>query len=245
MIDFHSHVLPCMDDGSRSVQESLRMLRSAASQGIPCMAATPHFYAEKETPETFLDRRERSEAMLREGMENQQGLPRILPGAEVRYYEGFSRTLALNKLVIRNTRLLLLEMPFVPWTERMLQEVRNAQEQLDVTVVLAHIERYLPMQNGGPRFWDQLEELGVLVQANAGFFIRIRDRGKALRLLRQDRIHLLGSDCHNTRSRPPNLGRAVSIINNRLSAKQVRGMEGREKRLLNINIVEKGKDALL
>ena len=236
MIDFHTHTLPGMDDGSRSVQESLRMLRMAASQGVRYMAATPHFYAEKEPPEVFLDRRERAETMLREAMEGQQRLPRIFPGAEVRYYEGFSRTLALNKLAIGNTRLLLLEMPFVPWTERMLQEVRNAQEQLGVTIVLAHIERYLPMQKE-PRFWEQLEDMAVLVQANAGFFIRLRDRGKALRLLRQGRIHLLGSDCHNTRSRPPNLGRAASIINNRLSPNQVQWLEKREKRLLKIETV--------
>ena len=51
MIDFHTHILPKMDDGSRGTEESLRMLREESSQGISAVVLTPHYYAEKETPE--------------------------------------------------------------------------------------------------------------------------------------------------------------------------------------------------
>ena len=55
--DFHSHVLPGVDDGSASVEESLAMLRLAAQQGIRRVVATPHFYPRYDDLERFLERR--------------------------------------------------------------------------------------------------------------------------------------------------------------------------------------------
>ena len=143
MTDFHSHVLPEMDDGSRSVEESLEMLAMSWQQGVRHMAATPHFYAEENSPEEFLKRRAVSAEKLQRAVEGRENLPILHLGAEVRYYEGFSQTQSLEKLKIQGTDLLLLEMPFAPWTERMFREIRNAQQRLGCTVVLAHIERYL------------------------------------------------------------------------------------------------------
>ena len=68
MIDFHSHILPLMDDGSRSVEESCKMLEELSSQGVTKVAATPHFSANNETVEKFLERRKSSFGMLKEGL---------------------------------------------------------------------------------------------------------------------------------------------------------------------------------
>ena len=67
--DLHSHVLPGMDDGSGSLEESLAMLRETAAQGIRIMAATPHFDPRSDTPENFLARRNHAAQMLLEKME--------------------------------------------------------------------------------------------------------------------------------------------------------------------------------
>ena len=56
MLDIHSHILPKMDDGSSSVEESLNLLRTSAEQGITEIAATPHFYASQYSPQKFLER---------------------------------------------------------------------------------------------------------------------------------------------------------------------------------------------
>ena len=58
MIDLHTHILPNVDDGSSSLEESLALLRMLASQGVTLTAATPHFYATSDTPEKFFRRRE-------------------------------------------------------------------------------------------------------------------------------------------------------------------------------------------
>ena len=55
IIDFHSHILPGIDDGSADPEESLELLRRSARQGIRKMVATPHFYPRYDSPEKFLD----------------------------------------------------------------------------------------------------------------------------------------------------------------------------------------------
>ncbi len=207
-VDIHSHVLPNMDDGSKSTLESRRMLIKSEEQGIRYLAATPHFYPEENSPEQFLERRQEAADQLRQ--EWQPGLPKILLGAEVYYFDGISRAVEISRLCIEGTSLLLLEMPFVPWTDRMLAEVRYLNERSDLTILLAHIERYLRFQR--KRVWDELLEAGILMQCNADFFIHLRTRYKALGMLKKGRIHFLGSDCHNMSARPPHLGEAVRLI---------------------------------
>ena len=209
MIDLHMHLLPGMDDGSESVETSLAMLaRSAGTEGV---CATPHFYADRDTPESFLRRRsaawERLKAALPEGH-----IP-IRLGAEVRYFEGMSRAEELPALCLEGTRLLLLEMPFQPWTERMLAEVDGLSRR-GLVPVAAHLERYLEL--APKRLLREFWELDLLVQCNAEFFLERRTSRRALKLLREGRVQLLGSDAHNVGARPPRLGEAAALIEKKL-----------------------------
>lgn len=211
MTDIHAHVLPGMDDGSGSTEESLAMLRASAEQGISRVAATPHFYAWENSPAEFLARRAAAAERLRARWAPE--LPTLLLGAEVCYFEGMSRVRELDALRVEGTRLLLLEMPFAPWTDRMLRELLLLHQRLGVDVLLAHMERYLRFQKRA--VWTVLREAGVLMQCNAGFFLDWRTRARARRMLRSGQVHLLGSDCHNMRTRPPRLGDALQLLGER------------------------------
>lgn len=211
MTDMHCHILPGMDDGSRSTAESLAMLEASAAQGIRRIVATPHFYAMENNPEKFLSRREAAFVQLKTVW--RPGLPEIKLGAEVCWFEGVSHCDDLERLRIEGTQLLLLEMPFAVWTERMIQEVRTLQSRPGITVLLAHVERYLGEQP--PAVWDELLRLGVLNQCNADFFLQWRTRRRAVQMLRDGRIHFLGSDSHNMDARPPRLGKALKILSER------------------------------
>ena len=83
MIDWHTHVLPGMDDGSRNVAESVSILEAQMLQGVNTVIATPHFYANDESLESFLDRRNKSFEQLKN--ELRETSPNILLGSEVRY----------------------------------------------------------------------------------------------------------------------------------------------------------------
>lgn len=207
MIDFHSHILPGIDDGSRNIKESLQMLNASARQGVTYMAATPHFIPSESSLDRFLVRREQAFSELMEVWH--PALPQVLLGAEVYYFEGMSRV-ELDVLRIEGTRLLLLEMPFQTWTDRMVAEVLALQKQPELTVLMAHIERYLGFQRKD--VWDELLQAGVLMQCNASFFLWWNTRRRALHLLESGRVHLLGSDCHNMEERSPRMGAALEAI---------------------------------
>lgn len=213
MTDFHAHLLPALDDGSDSLETSLAMLEAWRSQGIGRVCATPHFYAERTTPERFLRRRAEALEALRAAMGPAEGSPALLCGAEVRFFDGISGAEALPSLCLEGTDLLLLEMPFTRWTERMLSEVGELRQR-GVRPVAAHLERYLDLN---PRQTiRRFLQMDVLIQCNAEFFLSRRTAGKALRMLREEQIHFLGSDAHNMRSRAPNLGPALALIERKL-----------------------------
>lgn len=208
MIDWHSHILPQMDDGSASVDESIDLFAIMIGQGVDTVIATPHFYANNESVDSFLERRAKSYGQFSEGLLGM--IPKVLLGAEVSYYPGISRLEGLSRLCIEGTDLLLLEMPFARWSKSVVREVIEIATQRSVTVILAHIERYIDMQSG--RVFDELREYGVLMQVNASFFLRASTRRHACRLLSSGKIHLIGSDTHNTKLRPPMLDEAYTVI---------------------------------
>ena len=213
--DFHTHVLPGMDDGSGSVSESIAMLRKAFRQGITHVVATPHFYPQKDTPEEFLRRRQIAEDRLREQMARETGLPTLSVGAEVYFFPGMSNSDTLSLLTIGKNRYIMLELVHSPWSEYIYQEVQGIYDKQGLTPIIAHVDRYIrPFRTYG--IPQRLEELPVLVQANAEFFLNKRTASLAMRLLKADRIHLLGSDCHNLTDRAPNLGEARQVITCRL-----------------------------
>ena len=215
MTDFHSHFLPGIDDGSDSVETSLAMLDMWREQNISRVCATPHFYAEHTTPERFLRRRNAAYNDVRAAMDPAVKYPEILLGAEVRFFDGISNTKELPELCLEGTNLLLLEMPFVRWTERMLGEVADIRRR-GIIPVAAHLERY--MSFNAKKTIRRFLDMDLLIQCNAEFFLSMRTSRKALALLREERIHFLGSDAHNISSRAPDLGAALELIDRKLGA---------------------------
>ncbi len=228
MVDVHTHILPGMDDGSGSVEESLEMLSALYTQGANTVVLSPHFYSDREALPHFLERRADSFRALQDAMSSfGEPLPRALLGAEVWYFDGMSRASALKALCIEGTDLLLLEMPFERWSDSDLQEILRLQESSEFTVLLAHIDRYLPWQKA--RTWESLLEHGVRMQANASCFTERRSSRKALRLFRDGQIHLLGSDAHNLTSRPPDIGQAIAQLRQAFGDEALRLLRDNER----------------
>lgn len=228
MIDFHTHVLPCVDDGSASGQESLAMLQMLAEQGIRCVFATPHFVASQEEPQRFFARRAQAKESL---LAKEPSLPcELRLGAEVAYYPGVSRMSALLDLRLENTKLVLLEMPQEPWSEYVLREILELSCSGQVVPMLAHVERCIDYQS--KKNLRRLLENGVVMQSNASYFANLKTRRKACSLYRQGLIHVLGSDCHNLSHRPPKMSEAFSAMESRLGVQALDLLKQRSERLL-------------
>ena len=231
VIDFHSHILPGVDDGSHSMEETLGLLQMETQQGIREVVATPHFYPQYTNPERFLLKRNDAAQRVREQLANRGDCPAIRLGAEVYYYDRMSHSEELRKLAIEGTEAILVEMPMGPWTDRMYQELANIQSNLGLQPIVADVDRYLGRfrDYGIPR---RLAELPVLVQANAAFFLK--NPGKALRMLQEQQIHLLGSDCHNLSDRKPNLGDAVALIQKKLGSEAIAWIQSGERAVFGV-----------
>lgn len=198
MIDFHTHILPGVDDGSKNVQMSLDMLREEYRQGIETVLLTPHFYAGENSPQRFLERRAAAWRELSTYLDGDG--PRMYLGAEVQYFDGISSVEDIRDLCIEGTNMLLVEMPFCHWSSRVVDEVLELSAD-GIQVVLAHIERYLDMQSAD--VWEYLRESGIWMQCNISFFNNWKTRRKAMKMLSKGQIQFLGSDCHNMTSRCP------------------------------------------
>ena len=221
MIDWHSHILPGMDDGSKDVAESLTLVKTLKEQNVETIIATPHFYANIESTEKFFKRRSESYQRLHERLP--EGSPAIKLGAEVRYYPGISRMADLKQLKIEGSKLLLLEMPISKWTEYTVRELIEIASLQDINPILAHIERYLALQTADVQ--HRLYESGILMQVNASFFVKVTTKRKAIDYLSSGKIHFLGSDCHNMTTRPPQLDRAFAYIIKKLGTDFISQMD--------------------
>lgn len=231
LTDFHSHILPGIDDGSKSVKESVAMLRMEVAQGVARVVATPHFYARYDGPDHFLSQRDAAMARLQEAMAGEKTLPEVFLGAEVYYFPGMSESEVLPRMAISGTRFVMVELPMGRWTNPMYRELEGIYVRQNLMPVIAHLDRYIrPLSSHG--IPERLAELPVVVQANAEFFLRRSTARFALRLLREGRIHILGSDCHNLTDRAPNLGLAAKVIRKRLGEEMMEQIREREEEIL-------------
>ncbi|MGN1014143.1 MAG: CpsB/CapC family capsule biosynthesis tyrosine phosphatase [Butyricicoccus sp.] len=213
IVDFHSHILPGIDDGSPDTETSMRMLKEMLRQKIDCVVATPHFYIEEQSVDRFLERRARAEQRLRQAMDADGVGIRIAVGAEVAFFTGIGQFEDVDRLCIAGTNVLLLEMPFRTWSRQDMREI-NSLIQRGFVLVIAHLERYGREKSEV----EMLLSLPVYAQMNAGCLLHWRTRRQPLRWVKEGAVQLLGSDCHDLTRRPPNLQAGRDVLRKKVGS---------------------------
>lgn len=226
-IDFHSHVLPHMDDGSDSVETSLKLLNRLSAQGVSSACATSHYYRKRESIEHYLERR--TAAYRKLAVSWSRGLPKLLPGAEVAFFPGMADEPGMHKLCIGGSQTLLLEMPFTNWPALVCDEVLSLALDRGFRVVLAHPERYFE-ENGSAL--HRLAQAGIGFQVNADTLIHWNSRKTGIKLLQMTNLPALGSDCHNLNSRAPHIAQAREVLKKKLGENFLWGLDGSMEELL-------------
>lgn len=208
MIDFHTHILPNIDDGAASVEEAVQLLELLKRQGVERVAFTPHYLGRSRSVETFLQQRaqafERIRSSLPAGME-------VRLGAEV--YVGEHLLFSADDLVrltLGESKYLLAELPYEGMWGRGVFESLDRIRSIGLRPVIAHIARYDAVRRC-PELAAQLISQGCLIQTNTDAFLS-RQRPLVNRLLERGQIHCLGTDAHNLETRPPCYDRACRAI---------------------------------
>ena len=189
IIDFHAHILPGADHGSRHTVTSLAQLELIRQAGTDAVVATPHFYPDQDNPDRFIARR--AAAAERLCARRNSDFPRVYLGAEVAVCPFLDRMEReeLQALCVQGTDVMLLEMPTREWDTTLLATV-YAIRKLGFTVVLAHIDRY-PFRDV-----EKLLADGFLAQINASALFRLFGSSRYAGLLGNEQIVALGSDLH-------------------------------------------------
>jgi len=209
VIDLHTHILPAIDDGPSGIRGSLDLARRAVEEGVLCMVATPHV---AQDPTVTPDRIAEGVAELADLLYT-AGIPlEVLPGAEI----ALSRLLDLDDAALRGLSLaggpwLLVECPFTAALGDFEPMVYRLQAR-GYRILLAHPERSAALQRQPERV-AQLVASGALVQITAGSLagdFGTTVRRFTLRLLRDGLVHVVASDAHDTRARPPGVERAFA-----------------------------------
>lgn len=232
-VDMHSHLLPGIDDGAKTIEESLSMIKRFIELGYKRLIMTPHVMSDfyRNTPEIILGKLDLvREACKKEGLE-------IQLDAAAEYYldEGFVKKLEnKEELLTFGDRYLLFETSYL-----------NAPHQLDTAIfmmqsqgykpIMAHPERYV-YNFGKVEKFEELYEKGVLMQVNlmsvVGYYGPPQKR-MAEELIAKGIVNFIASDCHKDRhldvfttalkSRSYHTLLENGLMNNELLAHQVNG----------------------
>lgn len=195
-IDFHTHVLPGMDDGSKTVQESMLMLETMKNAGVETVVATPHFYPHCESLENFLERRAIAFQLLNDLM---TGRPKILQGCEVLLCKGMDQMFGIERLCIEGTNCILIELPFCEWNHEIIATLERLNRMDSLHIIIAHCNRYKRAQR------KLLLELGCDLEIN---MLTLCSRWKRKRLedvISNEKLVAVGSDLHQSGHRYPKI----------------------------------------
>ncbi len=219
MIDIHTHILPKMDDGSQSIEQSIEMLKKMCEQGIETIVATPHFDMRKESIDDFIKRRDESFESLSQNGVDTKG---IVLGVEVLYCGiGISRMEGIEKLCIGDTNYMLIELMSGSWDDSFESAMVRLMTEQNITPILAHVERYADIRKKRAAILN-LQRMGMVVQVSGDYFTHRLTRRAAIKLLKHNRAQVLGSDCHNLDDRGPNMSEALEVIRNELGEAMVK-----------------------
>lgn len=214
MVDLHTHILFGMDDGAADISESRKLIELQQKNGIKKIALTSHFYSYKESAEEFLKRREEKFLIFYETFKDFS--IEFKTASEVYISSNLLNIDNLLPLCYKNTNYMLLELPFSkPFNEKLFDTVEKLIFNKNIIPVIAHAERYEAVQND-LSILDKFNEMGCAIQMNASAIIEKVTRRLALKLIENNKIHAISSDCHNVRNRKPNSLQAFEIINKKL-----------------------------
>lgn len=221
-VDAHCHVLPEVDDGAQSVEETRRMLQMAYDDGIRYIIATPHHHPRRGKASPRQLRKQLK--TVREEAEKISDKLRVYLGTEVYFGQDIPERLKEEKILTMNrTRYVLVEFSPIDSFDYICQGIQQVQMK-GFEVIIAHIERYKSLREDVGRA-EHLADMGVRIQVNAGS-ITGQSGWAVKRYIRQlmdrDLVFCVGTDAHDPDKRPPQMKKAAEYVKKKYGEEYMR-----------------------
>ena len=211
MYDLHCHILPELDDGSTSIEETLEMIRIAVCSGVNKIVCTPHRKDVSENTSVYkvlqlVD--DLNRYLIKEGIDCE-----LFSGMENHLDDQLTGDILKGKaLSINQTRYALVEMPFFGGEDSIINQLDDLLSQ-NITPVLAHPERIEAVQSNPDLLYEFVEK-GILNQITSGSLLGLfgeKVQNFTETMLSMNLAHILASDCHSSSGdRSPNLDLGVA-----------------------------------
>ena len=234
MIDFHNHLIPQIDDGSKSIEMSIDMLLEAQKQGITDVVSTIHYQHPKmdgkNTEYSFVNDKR---LQLQQILDKKKINIKIHLGAEVFYLPNLTKILDNPIVTIGDGKFMLIEFQTKMFPPSYLLELYKVQE-MGITPVIAHPERYLGVQEN-PKLCGEWINRGFVLQLDCGSILghfKTKCKETAIKLIQEGYIQLIGSDAHNNKKRNFCLKPAYDYIEELFGIDVVKKMKNNSSLLL-------------
>ncbi|HEN0149243.1 TPA: tyrosine protein phosphatase [Streptococcus agalactiae] len=217
MIDIHSHIVFDVDDGPKTLEESLSLIEESYRQGVRIIVSTSHRRKGMfETPEDIIFK---NFSIVKHEAEKRFEHLQILYGGELYYTSDMLEKLKLKQIpTLNNTKFSLIEFSMqTSWKD--IHTALSNVLMLGITPVVAHIERYNALENQKERV-KEIINMGCYTQINSSHILKqklFNDKHKRFKkraryFLEENLVHFVASDMHNLDVRPPFLAEAYKII---------------------------------
>lgn len=204
MIDIHLHILPGVDDGPETMDQTLILAQALVQEGIYAAIATPH--SNNEFPGLLPSEIQKCVCSVQQALDRYAIPLRLFPGQEVLIRSTLVEDIQAGRIAtLNNSRYLLLELWNSTWLPGIAKRVIVELRTIGIIPILAHVERYRAIQQDHTRLSTLLQQ-GALAQMTASSLIGAQ--GKETRrcaeaLLKKGLIHCIASDAHGPGKRLP------------------------------------------
>ncbi|MDK9866999.1 hypothetical protein AST01_03470 [Staphylococcus equorum] len=215
MIDIHNHILWDVDDGPKTIENSIEMARQAVEIGISHIITTPHYYSGKyEVNKNQL----RSQTRILNSKLVELNIPiKLKVGQEVYFSERLFEDLEFGHIApIEGTQYILIEMSFIEIPLYAFDFLLKLVEK-GYKPIIAHPERYNSIQHN-LYILDRLVDIGCVLQMNAGSLLGLYGKPAkkvAKFMIKNCKLHIIGSDAHNNNKRPFLIGKVYNKIHSK------------------------------
>ena len=232
MIDIHSHILPNIDDGARSIEETFNLIKEAQKAGFEAIISTSHYmenYYETDVPE-----REVWVKAICENLQTKNIETNLYLGNEIYFSDNIIELLEQRKAsTINDTSYVLFELPLN--AEPMnLYDVVYEMLQYKLVPILAHPERYSYVQKDPDLVYDLIEK-GVLMQSNYGSIIgQYGEKAQIIvrKFFENNMVHFLGSDVHRPNTIYPKIPQILKEIESIIGPEKLEELTTKNPKLL-------------